>query len=184
MIALVPLAGLSPAGATAPSEDVTPPATADAGVQPIVDLQVPVVKPTHSVGYAHWRQVVRRRYLRRRVRVRRVRRLVRVALQQRGIPYVWGGTSRGGFDCSGLVQYVYRRIGIYLPRTTWSQMRYGRHVSRAGLRTGDVVFTHSGGHEGIYLGSGYWINSPHSGSVVRVQRLSYYGSITAARRYF
>lgn len=143
----------------------------------------PTPRVWHSAGYRHWRHVVHRRHLQQQARGHRIRRLVIVALQQRGVPYVWGGTSRRGFDCSGFVQYVYKRIGIYLPRTTWTQMSYGRRVSRTNLQTGDVVFTSGGGHEGLYLGRGLWIDAPHSGTVVGIHQLSYYGGYLAARRY-
>ena len=62
-----------------------------------------------------------------------------------GVPYVWGGTTPSGFDCSGFVQYVYRHFGIYLPRTTYSQIAMGRSVARENLVPGDLVFFRSAG---------------------------------------
>jgi cell wall-associated NlpC family hydrolase len=89
-----------------------------------------------------------------------------------GVPYVWGGESPSGFDCSGLVQYVYSRIGISVPRVTYQQWGAGRHVSRSALRPGDLVFFHSRGHVGIYLGRDRFIHAPHTGTVVRIDSMN------------
>src|SRR3954447_4199178 len=94
-----------------------------------------------------------------------------------GVPYVWGGESPSGFDCSGLVQYVYSRIGVALPRVTYQQWSAGPHVARSGLRTGDLVFFYGRSHVGIYLGGGRFIHAPHTGTVVQIGSLSgWYGS--------
>jgi cell wall-associated NlpC family hydrolase len=108
-------------------------------------------------------------------------RAVRIANRLTGVPYVWGGASpRSGFDCSGLVQYVYGKLGISLPHYTVSQYRHGRAVSRKSLRPGDLVFFHGLGHVGIYAGRGKYIHAPRSGSTVRWASLasspSYYGA--------
>ena len=108
-------------------------------------------------------------------------RAVRFANRLTGIPYVWGGASpRSGFDCSGLVQYVYGKLGISLPHYTVSQYRHGRSVSRSSLRPGDLVFFYGLGHVGIYAGRGKYIHAPGSGSAVRWASLastpSYYGA--------
>ncbi|GAA0735196.1 NlpC/P60 family protein [Clostridium oceanicum] len=85
-----------------------------------------------------------------------------------GTPYVWGGTSPSGFDCSGFVQYVYKNCaGISLPRTTQAQINVGTPVSRSQLQPGDLVFP-STGHVGIYVGNGQMIHSPHTGDVVKI----------------
>lgn len=110
-------------------------------------------------------------------------RIVATALRYVGVPYVWGGTSPSGFDCSGFVQYVFRRVGISLPRTTWSQMSVGRRVSYAGLRAGDAVFTYGGEHVGIYLGHGSFIDANHTGSAVGIRSLAMYPAYAGARRY-
>ena len=97
------------------------------------------------------------------------------ALAQRylGVPYRWGGASPGsGFDCSGLVMYVYAKLGVSLPHNAAAQYRYGRAVSRADLRPGDLVFFNGLGHNGIYVGGGRFVHAPHSGDVVKVSRLS------------
>ena len=88
-----------------------------------------------------------------------------------GVRYAWGGESPAGFDCSGLVQYVYGRLGVGLPRVTWQQWNAGRHVPRSALRAGDLVFFHGRGHVGIYLGGGRFIHAPNSGEVVQIDSL-------------
>jgi cell wall-associated NlpC family hydrolase len=99
-------------------------------------------------------------------------RAVALARRELGVPYVWGGESPSGFDCSGLVAYVYGRLGVRLPRVASDQYRAGRHVSRSMLRPGDLVFFHGLGHVGIYTGEGRFIHAPHTGDVVRISTLS------------
>ena len=108
-------------------------------------------------------------------------RAVQIANRLTGIPYVWGGASpRSGFDCSGLVQYVFGKLGIPLPHYTVSQYGHGRPVSRSSLRPGDLVFFYGLGHVGIYAGGGKYIHAPRAGSTVRWASLasnpSYYGA--------
>jgi cell wall-associated NlpC family hydrolase len=92
------------------------------------------------------------------------------ALRFRGTPYVWAGTTPSGFDCSGFTRYAYARFGIDLPHSTYAQWGLGRHVRRAQLRPGDLVFFGLG-HVGLWLGNGKFIHSPHTGDVVSVERL-------------
>ena len=101
--------------------------------------------------------------------------IVATARQYLGVPYVWGGTSPRGFDCSGLVQYVCKKNGISLPRTAASQRYAGKYVSRADLQPGDLVFFKSGGrisHVGIYIGGGNMIHAPQTGDVVKVSSIN------------
>lgn len=102
-------------------------------------------------------------------RIARGKKAVRVALQQLGIPYVWGGTTRRGFDCSGLMQYAWRRAGIRLPRVTYSQIHVGLRIPNLReARPGDLIFPHTG-HVGMYIGNGKMVAAPRRGTVVRVQ---------------
>ena len=112
-------------------------------------------------------------------------RAVQIANHLTGIPYRWGGASpRAGFDCSGLVRYVYGKVGIDLPHHAASQYGHGRRVSRGSLRAGDLVFFSGLGHVGIYAGSGKFIHAPRRGATVRWSRLSSHGSYYGARRLF
>jgi cell wall-associated NlpC family hydrolase len=90
-----------------------------------------------------------------------------VARQFLGVPYVWGGSSPSGFDCSGLVMYCYAQLGIYLPRTSYAMMSYGQYVAYGDLQPGDIVVTSGGGHVGLYAGGGQMIHAPMTGDVVR-----------------
>ncbi len=84
------------------------------------------------------------------------------------VPYVWGGTTPSGFDCSGFTSYVYRNAaGINIGRTTYEQINAGREVSRNELQPGDLVFPHDG-HVGIYVGNGQMIHAPQTGDVVKI----------------
>lgn len=106
-----------------------------------------------------------------------------------GVPYVYGGTTPSGFDCSGLVQYVYNKLGIKLPRTTFEQYKVGIPVSRDQLQPGDILFFNSGpgstpthpGHEAIYAGNGQMIVAPHTGDVVKKTAVNW-GAFVGARR--
>lgn len=100
-------------------------------------------------------------------------RAVAAAETQLGTPYVWGGSSPGGFDCSGLVMWAYAQAGVSLPRTTYAQWGSGRHVSVADLQPGDLVFAWGLGHVTMYVGNGTVIHAPHSGDVVRFAPMSY-----------
>ncbi|WP_310735835.1 C40 family peptidase [Limosilactobacillus balticus] len=103
--------------------------------------------------------------------------VVNIAHQQLGKPYVWGATGPNSFDCSGLVQYVYRQIGINLPRTTYQQEYQGTAVSLNALQPGDLLFWGSYGsayHVAIYIGNGDFIQAPQPGEQVKITNMSYY----------
>jgi flagellum-specific peptidoglycan hydrolase FlgJ/cell wall-associated NlpC family hydrolase len=93
-----------------------------------------------------------------------------------GLPYVWGGSTPAGFDCSGLVQYCYQQVfGVTIPRTTYYQCEVGEEVSFDDLRAGDLVFFERDGdvyHVGMYLGDGYYIEAPQTGDVVKITAMS------------
>jgi cell wall-associated NlpC family hydrolase len=99
--------------------------------------------------------------------------VVSIAMQYLGVPYVWGGASPSGFDCSGFVMYVFAQVGISLPHYTVAQWSYPNAVSvpRNELQPGDLVFFAGLGHVGIYVGGGQFIHSPHTGDVVRIDSL-------------
>jgi peptidoglycan DL-endopeptidase CwlO len=100
--------------------------------------------------------------------------VVGIAMQYLGVPYVFGGESPHGFDCSGLVAYVYAQVGVSLPHYTVAQWDYPDSVSvpRNELEPGDLVFFAGLGHVGIYVGGGKFIHAPHTGSVVSIDSLS------------
>ena len=98
--------------------------------------------------------------------------VVGIAMQFLGTPYVWGGASPSGFDCSGFVMYVYARVGVSLPHNAAMQYGYGSPVSRANLQPGDLVFFNGLGHNGIYIGGNQFIHSPHTGDVVKISSLT------------
>jgi len=98
--------------------------------------------------------------------------VVGIAMQYLGVPYVYGGASPSGFDCSGLVMYVFNQIGVSLPHNAAAQYGYGMPVSRDQLQAGDLVFFNGLGHVGIYIGGGQFIHAPHTGDVVKISSLS------------
>ena len=103
---------------------------------------------------------------------------VAIALRYLGTPYSWAGASPAGFDCSGFVMYVYGKLDITLPHSSWMLWGEGRPVTRKHLRAGDIVFFNGRSHVGIYVAKGRFVHSPHSGDVVKVSRFSedWYGS--------
>ncbi len=101
-----------------------------------------------------------------------------------GTPYLWGGTSPSGFDCSGFTQYVFAKFGIGLGRTTFEQINDGSAVSRDQLQPGDLVLFGSSSnphHVGIYTGNGMYIHAPHTGDSVKVSPLNRSDFLTGRR---
>ena len=105
--------------------------------------------------------------------------VVNEAKKYLNIPYVWGGTTPAGFDCSGLTQYVYNHaLGIDITRTTYTQVEQGIPVSVSDLKPGDLIFPNAH-HVQLYIGNGQVLHAPHTGDVVRIADL---GSVWKARR--
>ena len=120
---------------------------------------------------------------------------VAVAKKYLGVPYLWGGTTPAGFDCSGLVQYAYAQVGVSLPRTSREQFHVGTYIPPGRLDLlgpGDLVFFGYHGdadqihHVGMYVGGGDFINAPQTGDVVRIAslaaRIEAYGDYVGAVR--
>lgn len=99
--------------------------------------------------------------------------VVGYALSFQGVPYVYGGTSPSGFDCSGLVQYVFAAFGKQLPRTAGAQKAVCTLISESQLQPGDLVFWGTG-HVGIYIGGGNFVHAPTTGDHVKVTSMNYY----------
>ena len=108
-----------------------------------------------------------------------------------GVPYTYGGnTPKGGFDCSGLIRYVYQKVGrINIPRTTQEMGRYGQSLGNLAPAPGDLVFFNTQGdaysHVGIYVGQGRFVHAPSTGGTVRLEKITsnYWSSrYTEARR--
>lgn len=113
--------------------------------------------------------------------------VVALAKQYLGVPYVWGGTTPKGFDCSGLLQYVWAKKGVTIPRVSEDQFNAGKRVTGS-LQPGDAVFFHPNskglpGHVGMYVGNGQFIHAPHTGDVVKISKLKGYSGYIGARRY-
>lgn len=115
---------------------------------------------------------------------------VEIVKQYLGVPYVYGGTTPNGFDCSGLMQYVYKQLGYSINRVASAQMSNGVAVSRENLAPGDIIGFYSSpgsgyvGHVGMYVGNGMMIHAPRTGDVVKYTSIdsSYYASRYAGAR--
>jgi hypothetical protein len=163
-----PLPGRADSGET-PAPTPPDPANADPVVPPL-----PVVKPAP----------VRRPASVKHFRVPMGDKIVGYAKRMVGVPYVWGGSTPRGFDCSGFTSYVYHHFGFSIARTSYAQFREGLRVRRQSLKPGDLVFFHGLGHVGIYIGNGRFIHAPHTGTRVRIESMTgwYAGRFDGARR--
>jgi cell wall-associated NlpC family hydrolase len=110
--------------------------------------------------------------------------VVGIAMQYLGTPYVYGGASPSGFDCSGFIMYVFSQVGVSLPHNAAAQYGMGTPVDRSQLQPGDLVFFNGLGHAGIYVGGDSFIHSPHTGDVVKISPMSgwYASTYVGARR--
>ena len=109
--------------------------------------------------------------------------VVGIAMQYLGVPYVWGGSTPRGFDCSGLVAYVFAQVGVSVPHSSYAQFGMGVPVSLDQLQPGDLVFFAGASHVGIYIGGGQFIHAPHTGDVVKISSMSgWYASTFAGGR--
>jgi peptidoglycan DL-endopeptidase CwlO len=109
---------------------------------------------------------------------------VETALAYHGIPYVWGGATPSGFDCSGLILYVFAQHGVTLPHYSGYQFLRGEKIPLSQIQPNDVVFFGSPVHHvGMYVGGGYFLHAPRTGDVVKLTKLSTRGDIAGIRRY-
>jgi cell wall-associated NlpC family hydrolase len=126
---------------------------APAVLAPPLDAEAPVLPPAEALGY----------------------RIAATALEFRGVPYRNGGTTPSGFDCSGLVRYVFAQYGREMPRQARDQFDAGKRIGRDDVRAGDLVFFDTSGgvsHVGIALDGEEFVHAPNSRGVVRVERLA------------
>ena len=99
-----------------------------------------------------------------------------------GVPYVYGGSTPSGFDCSGFVKYVLNNFDINMPRSSYEQMNVGEAVDVSEIQPGDILFFRGGGHVGFYVGDGNYLHAPQSGRTVSIDPLT--RDIYCARRVF
>jgi len=116
--------------------------------------------------------------------------VIEIAKKYMGVPYVWGGETPDGFDCSGFTQYVMKQNGITIPRTAAEQFAAGTGVEKANLQIGDLVFftTYKPGasHVGFYMGNGKFIHASSAAAQVTISSLDeeyYTKNYVGARRY-
>lgn len=100
--------------------------------------------------------------------------LINSAQSYLGVPYLWGGTTPSGFDCSGLMQYVFAKEEISIPRTSQEQQKVSKPIDIKDIEPGDLVFNkeNNSTHVGMYIGNDLYIHAPHTGDVVKISKLS------------
>lgn len=100
--------------------------------------------------------------------------LINTAQRYLGVKYVWGGTTPSGFDCSGLMQYVFDKEDISIPRTSQEQQKASESINIDDVEPGDLVFNKEDNatHVGMYIGDDLYIHAPHTGDVVKISQLS------------
>ena len=104
------------------------------------------------------------------------------AKQYLGVPYVWGGTTPNGFDCSGLMQWVFAQNGIGIPRVSQAQQASVKEIPISEVQPGDLVFWGRPAHHvALYIGDGYFIQAPQPGDVVKITHVSWYPFESAGR---
>ena len=107
------------------------------------------------------------------------------AKQYLGVPYVWGGTTPNGFDCSGLMQWVFAQNGVGIPRVSQAQQASVKEIPISEVQPGDLVFWGRPAHHvGLYLGDGNFIHAPQPGDVVKITHVSWYPFESAGRVLF
>ena len=147
-----------------------------AATPPVPVSPTTAVSPTSTSTVRRATRVVHRARPRHRiVRSTFGQRVILEARKHFGARYRWGATGPYEFDCSGFTSYVFRKLGVRLPRVAQDQYYAVRHVSHAAARVGDLIFRYGRGgyigHVGIYAGRGRMIDAPHSGTVVRMERI-------------
>ncbi|NTU71001.1 MAG: hypothetical protein HGB10_04170 [Coriobacteriia bacterium] len=109
---------------------------------------------------------------------------VETALAYAGVPYIWGGATPSGFDCSGLILYVFNQHGVTLPHYSGYQFLRGQKIPVSQIQPNDVVFFGSPVHHvGMYIGGGYFIHAPKRNDVVKISKLADRSDIAGVRRY-
>jgi cell wall-associated NlpC family hydrolase len=149
--------------AATPTTTVAPPATTTTAAATSTTTTAVIPTPASALGPGHPEAAT-------------------IALRYLGVQYVWGGASPSGFDCSGLVMYVYAQLGVQLPHYAAAQYTYGVAVAQDQLQPGDLVFFDALDHVGIYIGGGQFVHAPHTGDVVKISSLAEFGSAYVGAR--